>query len=131
VGEILFSLADEVSMANLRKTKRGFTRSSIAAVVFVAALLSANSGAFAQDAPSPAPTLSLRSDADDQINALKADVRLYRDRANRAEKWLQQISSEIEHKFLGADDSSVRRAPPQNENNNPARFSFLRRQQDH
>jgi chromosome segregation ATPase len=69
--------------------------------------------------------------ADDQINALKADVRLYRDRANRAEKWLQQISSEIEQKFLGADDSRVRRAPPQNENNNPTRFSFLRRQQGH
>jgi hypothetical protein len=69
--------------------------------------------------------------ADCQINALKADVRLYRDRANRAEKWLQQISSEIEQKLLGADDSRVRRAPPQNENNNPAGFSFLRRQQDH
>jgi hypothetical protein len=46
-------------MANLRKTKRGFTRPSIAAVVFVAALLSANSGAFAQDAqPGPGPTVS-------------------------------------------------------------------------
>jgi DNA repair exonuclease SbcCD ATPase subunit len=70
--------------------------------------------------------------AHDQINALKADVSLYQDRANRAEKWLQQISSEIEQKFLGADDSHVRRrAQPQNENNNPARLSFLRRQQDH
>jgi hypothetical protein len=45
-------------MANLRKTKRSFTRPSIAAMVFVAALLSANSGAFAQDAQSgPAPTV--------------------------------------------------------------------------
>jgi DNA repair exonuclease SbcCD ATPase subunit len=74
----------------------------------------------------------LRS-AYDQINALKADVRHYQDRTNRAEKWLQQISSEIEHKFLGAENNPVvrRRAPPQNENNNPARLSFLRRQQDH
>jgi DNA repair exonuclease SbcCD ATPase subunit len=68
-----------------------------------------------------------------QINALKADVRRYQDRANRAEKWLQQISSEIEQKFLGADDSrpARRRAPPQNENNNPERLSFLRRRQEH
>jgi DNA repair exonuclease SbcCD ATPase subunit len=71
--------------------------------------------------------------ANDQINALKADVRHYHDRTNRAEKWLQQISSEIEQKFLVADNSRAvrRRAPPQSENNNPARLSFLRRQQDH
>jgi DNA repair exonuclease SbcCD ATPase subunit len=36
--------------------------------------------------------------AHDQINALKADVRHYRHRANRAEKWLHQISSEIEQR---------------------------------
>jgi chromosome segregation ATPase len=73
--------------------------------------------------------------ADDQINALKADVRRYQDRANRAETWLQQISSEIEQKFLGADDSrpARRSGPPQNENNNnnPARLAFLQRQRDH
>jgi DNA repair exonuclease SbcCD ATPase subunit len=40
--------------------------------------------------------------AHDQINALKADVRHYQDRTNRAEKWLQQISSEIEQKFFDA-----------------------------
>jgi chromosome segregation ATPase len=40
--------------------------------------------------------------AHDEINALKADVRRYQDRANRAEKWLQQISSEIEQKFFDA-----------------------------
>ena len=38
--------------------------------------------------------------AHDQINNLKADVRHYQDRTNRAEKWLQQISSEIEQKFF-------------------------------
>ena len=71
--------------------------------------------------------------AHDQINDLKADVRNYQDRTNRAEKWLQQISSEIEQKFLGADDSrpARRRAPPQNENNNPERLPFLRRRQEH
>jgi DNA repair exonuclease SbcCD ATPase subunit len=40
--------------------------------------------------------------AHDQINALKADVGHYQDRANRAEKWLQQISSEIEQRFFDA-----------------------------
>ena len=71
--------------------------------------------------------------AHDQINALKVDVRRYQDRTNRAEKWLQQISSEIEQKFLGADDSrpARRRPSPQNENNNPAGLSFLRPRQDH
>ena len=71
--------------------------------------------------------------AHNQINDLKTDVRHYQDRANRAEKWLQQISSEIEQKFLGTDNSrAVRRsAPPRNENNNPERLSFLRRRQAH
>jgi DNA repair exonuclease SbcCD ATPase subunit len=71
--------------------------------------------------------------AHDQMNALKADVRHYQDRANRAEKWLQQISSEIEQKFLRADDSlpARRRAPPQNENNSPASRSFLRHRLEH
>jgi chromosome segregation ATPase len=38
--------------------------------------------------------------AHDQINAFKAEVRHYQDRTNRAEKWLQQISSEIEQRFF-------------------------------
>jgi DNA repair exonuclease SbcCD ATPase subunit len=43
--------------------------------------------------------------AHDQIDALKADVRHYQHRANRAEKWLQQISSEIKQRsYLLADD---------------------------
>jgi DNA repair exonuclease SbcCD ATPase subunit len=40
--------------------------------------------------------------AHDQINDLKADVRHYQDRTDRAEKWLQQISSEIEQRFFDA-----------------------------
>ena len=43
--------------------------------------------------------------AHDHINALKADVRHYKDRAHRAEKWLHQISSEIEQRSsLCAED---------------------------
>ena len=40
--------------------------------------------------------------AHDEINTLKADVGHYQDRATRAEKWLQQISSEIEQRFFDA-----------------------------
>jgi DNA repair ATPase RecN len=71
--------------------------------------------------------------AHDQINGLKADVRRYHDRADRAEKWLQQISSEIEQKFLGADDRRpvLRGAPQENENNSAKRLAFLRRRRDH
>jgi len=71
--------------------------------------------------------------AHDEINALKADVRHHRDRADRAEKWLHQISSEIEQKFSGADDGRpvLRGAPQQNENNSPAGLSFLRHRRDH
>jgi chromosome segregation ATPase len=42
--------------------------------------------------------------AHNQINELKAHVRYYQDRTNRAEKWLHQISSEIEQRFYGTDD---------------------------
>jgi chromosome segregation ATPase len=36
--------------------------------------------------------------ANDQINDLEADVRRHQARADRAEEWLRQISSEIEHR---------------------------------
>jgi chromosome segregation ATPase len=38
----------------------------------------------------------------DQINNLEAKVRYYQDRTERAEKWLQQISSKIEQRFFDA-----------------------------
>ena len=43
--------------------------------------------------------------AQSQINELEASVRYYRDRTEHAEKWLNQISSTIQQKFLGGDDS--------------------------
>jgi len=56
----------------------------------------------------------LRS-AHNQINELTGSVRYYQDRTDRAEKWLHQISSEIEQRFLGADNSrsARQRAPSQ------------------
>jgi len=74
--------------------------------------------------------------AHDQINKLEAKVRYYQDRADRAEKWLNHISSEIEQRFLGADHSGSAHqgAPTQNQDKirgvprDPAALSFLRRQ---
>jgi ABC-type transporter Mla subunit MlaD len=40
-----------------------------------------------------------------RINELEAQVRYYQGRAERAEKWMHQISSEIQQRFLGPDDS--------------------------
>ena len=44
-------------------------------------------------------SLQLRA-AEDRIKDLEADVRHYQDRADRAEKWLHQISIEIEQRFF-------------------------------
>ena len=47
--------------------------------------------------------------AHDQINDLKVEVRRHQARADRAEKWLRQISSEIEQRSLRAnEDRSAR-----------------------
>jgi len=53
--------------------------------------------------------------AQNRINQLEANVRYYQDRTDRAEKWLHQISSEIEQRFFGADNSRAarRHAPSQ------------------
>jgi len=44
-------------------------------------------------------SLQLRA-AEDRMNQLQAEVELYKDRALRAEAWLQQIEKQIEEKFL-------------------------------
>ena len=43
--------------------------------------------------------------ANNQINELTANLRYYQDRTDRAEKWLYQVSSEIEQRFFGTNDS--------------------------
>jgi hypothetical protein len=48
--------------------------------------------------------------AEDQVRELEVEVRRHQDRADQAEKWLYQISVEIEQKFLGRDDR--RRSQP-------------------
>ena len=42
----------------------------------------------------------------------EAQVRHHQDRADRAEKWLYQISVEIEQNFFGRDDSRPSQPPP-------------------
>jgi hypothetical protein len=42
---------------------------------------------------------------EDRIRELEAKVRHHEDRADRAEKWLYQISMEIEQKFFGRGDN--------------------------
>jgi chromosome segregation ATPase len=47
--------------------------------------------------------------ANNQINELTATLRYCQDRTDRAEKWLYQISSEIEQRFFGTNDRPAHR----------------------
>jgi predicted nucleic acid-binding Zn-ribbon protein len=52
--------------------------------------------------------------AEGRIRELEAQVRHHQDRADRAEKWLYQISVEIEQNFFGRGDSRpLQPSPPQ------------------
>ena len=48
--------------------------------------------------------------AEERITDFEADLRHYKDRADRAEKWLNYISSEIEQKFFGSGRTSNNKA---------------------
>jgi hypothetical protein len=50
--------------------------------------------------------------AEDRIRELEVEIRRHQDRADRAEKWLYQISVEIEQKFRGSDDRRPSQQPP-------------------
>ena len=50
--------------------------------------------------------------AEDRIRELEANVRHHQDRADRAERWLYQISVEIEQLFFGRDDGRPSQPPP-------------------
>ena len=49
--------------------------------------------------------------AEGRIRELEAKVRHHQDRADRAEKWLYQISLEIEQQFFGRDDGRPAQPP--------------------
>ena len=50
--------------------------------------------------------------AEDRIRELEAKVRQHAERADRAERWLHQVSVEIEQKFFGRDDGRPSQPPP-------------------
>jgi hypothetical protein len=50
--------------------------------------------------------------AEDRIRELEAHVRHHQDRAERAERWLYQISVEIEQKFFGRTEARPSQPPP-------------------
>ena len=52
----------------------------------------------------------LRS-AEDRILELEAHVRHHQERADRAERWLYQISVEIEQRFFGREEARSSRPP--------------------
>jgi len=49
--------------------------------------------------------------AEDRIRQLEATLRHHEERADRAEKWLYQISMEIEQKFFGREEARSSRPP--------------------
>jgi hypothetical protein len=49
--------------------------------------------------------------AEDRIRELEAKVRQHEDRTDRAERWLHQVSVEIEQKFFGREDSRPSQPP--------------------
>jgi hypothetical protein len=50
--------------------------------------------------------------AEGRIRELEAKVRHHQDRADRAERWLYQISVEIEQKFFGREEARSSQPPP-------------------
>ena len=55
-------------------------------------------------------SLELRA-AEDHIKKLETELRYYKDRADRAEEWLRQISLQIEKRFPAPGDSHPNQEP--------------------
>jgi hypothetical protein len=50
--------------------------------------------------------------AENRMRELENKARYHEDRADRAERWLYQISVDVEQKFFGRDDSRASQPPP-------------------
>jgi hypothetical protein len=48
---------------------------------------------------------------EERMSELEVNARYHQDRADRAEKWLYQISVEIEQKFLGRNEDNSQPPP--------------------
>ena len=55
-------------------------------------------------------SLELRA-AEDHIKKLETELRYYKDRSDRAEEWLRQISLQIEKRFPASSDSHANQEP--------------------
>lgn len=56
--------------------------------------------------------------AEDRVAELEAEIETYRDRAERAEKWLHRVYSEIEDRFLRqSNDAPSLNGAPQHQRN--------------
>jgi len=55
-------------------------------------------------------SLELRA-SEDHIKKLEAELQYYKDRCNRAEEWLRQISAQIEMRFPAMGDELVGKEP--------------------
>src|SRR5258705_13124629 len=60
-------------------------------------------------------SLELRS-AEDHIKKLEADLWHYKDRSDRAEEWMRQISMQIEQKFFASGNGVADEAPTRQAN---------------
>jgi hypothetical protein len=65
-------------------------------------------------------SLELRA-AEDHIKKLESELQYYKDRSNRAEEWLRQISSQIELRFPASGDGPPHKEP--NRQNGPDIFA--------
>ena len=92
-----------------KRTSSGATNSLDAAGQNILSLLHQAAGMAEENsrhAVDVAQKLSLQlQSAEDRIKDLEADVRYFQERAERAEQWLSQISSEIEQRFFKVADS--------------------------
>jgi hypothetical protein len=50
--------------------------------------------------------------AENRMRELENKTRYHEDRADRAERWLYQISVDVEQKFFGRDDNRASQPPP-------------------
>jgi predicted lysophospholipase L1 biosynthesis ABC-type transport system permease subunit len=50
--------------------------------------------------------------AEDRVRQLEANARHHEERADRAERWLHQVSVEIQQKFFGREEDSRPSQPP-------------------
>jgi hypothetical protein len=50
--------------------------------------------------------------AENRMRELENKARYHEDRADRAERWLYQISVDVEQKFFGRDDNRASQPPP-------------------